>query len=71
MPAQDHPIVLHHPVAVLQDWCREAVACWGGDWLKINSYIEEKLAGLDQAELLSFSQAIALALADDQDFLPH
>lgn len=65
MPHQDHP------VALLQDWCREAVILWGDDWLKINSYLEEKLAGMGQGELLSFSQAVALALTDEQDSLPH
>lgn len=60
-----------HPVALLQNWCREAVALWGDDWLKINSYIEEKLTGLGQVELLSFSQAVALALVDEQDTLPN
>jgi hypothetical protein len=60
-----------HPVTVLQDWCREAVALWGDDWSKINNYIQEKLTHLGEAELLSFSQAVALALTTDEDSLPH
>lgn len=49
---------------LIQKWCGEAFARWGGDWTRISEYIQINFTALSEEERSRLKDEAALTLLD-------